>query len=185
MLVSQTIARPYARAIFELAIENNSIEKWKSMLILMNQIASHEKIRYYLSGSVAPQYLVSFFLLIGQKKIDQYGRNFIQLLSNNKRLNILHEILKKFLILESVYKNIVNVELISSHHLKKYQINNINNILKQFVTGRINFTSKIDTSIIGGIIIKIRNTVFNLSINNHLKQLSNFLKFEENNNICN
>lgn len=185
MLVSKTIARPYARAVFEFSVKNNSIEKWKKMLIVMNQIASHENIKYFLSGSVSPQYLVSFFLLIGQKKIDQYGKNFIQLLSINKRLNILNEILKKFLILESLHNNIVHVELISSYPLKKYQINNINNVLKKFLTSRINCTSKIDTSIIDGVIVKIGNTVLNLSICHYLKQLSNFLKFEENNNVCN
>ena len=33
-----TIARPYAKAIFEIAIKNNSIIKWKQTLILVNKI---------------------------------------------------------------------------------------------------------------------------------------------------
>ncbi|WP_422667480.1 F0F1 ATP synthase subunit delta [Buchnera aphidicola] len=176
MLSLQTIARPYAQAIFQFAISKNSIKKWKNMLILMNQIACDKNIKHFLSGSVSPKYLSSFFICIGKEKFDQYGINFIKLLALNKRFNILNEILKQFLLLELSYENIICVQLTSSYSLQEYQIKRIHNILKKSLSGRISFTCKIDKSILDGIIIKIGNTVFDFSIRNHLKQLSYILK---------
>ncbi|CAL4317521.1 F0F1 ATP synthase subunit delta [Buchnera aphidicola] len=172
-----TIARPYARAIFELAIEKKSINKWKRMLIFINDIVSSKKIEQFLSGSLSANYLSSCFIFIAGDQIDENAKNLIKLLAKNQRFKIFGHILKNFLnLLNSYEKNIV-VELTSAYSLQENHIIKIRSVLEKILLCKINFVYKIDHLILDGILIKINDTVFDFSIRNHLQQLSNILKF--------
>lgn len=172
-----TIARPYARAIFEFAVENKSIEKWKKMLFFINQIASSEKLEKFLSGSLSPNYLSTFFIFVAGDEIDENAKNLIKLLSKNQRFKIFNRILKQFLKLEMSYQGNIIVKLTSAHSLEEDQIIRIRFILQEILSSKIKFIYKIDYQILDGLIIKINDTVFDFSTRGYLKQLSEVLNF--------
>ncbi|QNS01764.1 MAG: F0F1 ATP synthase subunit delta [Buchnera aphidicola (Pentalonia nigronervosa)] len=171
MSVSYTIARPYAKAIFEIAVKNNTIQKWQNMLILINAIASHKQIKYFLSGALSPKYLSYIFFKISGKNINMYAKNLVRLLSENQRLRILKDILKHFLELNCAHQNILVVHLITAHPFSKKQIFDIRKILENIFLKKIEFVCKINRDIISGFILKTYDTVFDFSIRSHLNQL--------------
>jgi F-type H+-transporting ATPase subunit delta len=175
MSVEDTISRPYAQAIFATAIETNSIEEWKNILIFINAIASYRKIKNFLSGSLSPKYLSTVFIEIGRDIIDDNATNLIKLLAENKRFKILKNILEKFLKLEASYKNIIIIELISAFPLKEKEINRIREKLEQYLLRKTKLICKVDPNIINGVIIKFNNMVINLSVQNYLNKLSDAL----------
>ncbi|QCI18579.1 ATP synthase F1 subunit delta [Buchnera aphidicola] len=172
-----TIARPYAKAIFEIAIKNNSIEKWKKILILINDIVAIKNIQKFLSGSLSPNYLSSFFISVIGEHLDEYSKNLIKLLAYNRRFKIFNNILKQFLKLEASYHNIITIELISAFALKDNQIIKIRTILEQILSTKVRLICKIENDIIDGLLIKINNQIFDFSMRNNLKQLSSALNF--------
>ncbi|CAL4317551.1 ATP synthase subunit delta [Buchnera aphidicola (Protaphis terricola)] len=171
-MLFDTIARPYAQAIFEIAIESNSITKWKKILIFINQITSLKRIQKYLSGSISPNYLSSFFIFVGGHHFNKNVKNLIKLLAQYQRFKIFYYILKQFLKLEMSYNKINVIKLKSAYILKNNQINKIRIILEKIFASKIKFIYKIDKRILDGIIIKIHDQVFDFSIKNNLKQLS-------------
>ncbi|QCI17431.1 F0F1 ATP synthase subunit delta [Buchnera aphidicola (Acyrthosiphon lactucae)] len=175
MSAADTVSRPYAQAIFEIAIQNNTIEEWKNILIFIKMIACHKKVRSFLSGSLSPEYLSLVFTTISSDIINENAKNLIKLLAKNQRFKILNNILKQFLKLESYYKDIIIVELRSAFTLKEKQINRIKKILEESFLRKVKFIYKVNPEILDGIIIKVNDTVFDLSIQNHLKQLSDAL----------
>jgi len=184
MSAADTISRPYAEAIFEIAIQNNTILEWKNILIIIKMIASDKKVRKFLSGSLSPKILSSVFLKISSDitnnssdMINNHAKNLIKLLAENQRFKILNNILEQFVKLEIDHKNIMIVELISAFSLQEKQITHIRKILEQFFLKKTKIICKLDPYIINGVIIKVNNTVLNLSVQNHLKQLSNALNF--------
>ncbi|QCI20171.1 F0F1 ATP synthase subunit delta [Buchnera aphidicola (Brachycaudus cardui)] len=177
MSVENTIARPYARAIFNIAICQNSIQEWKEILIFLNMIASCPKIRRFLSGSLSPKYLSSVFITVAGDIINKNAKNLIKLLAENQRFKILNNILEQFLQLEACYKKILIVELRTAFLLKEKQIIKIRKVLEKSLSSKIKFIYKIDCSILDGIIIKVNNIVFDLSVRSYLKQLSDALNF--------
>ncbi|QCI25247.1 F0F1 ATP synthase subunit delta [Buchnera aphidicola (Sitobion avenae)] len=177
MSVADTISRPYAQAIFEIAIENNTIEEWKQILIFIKVLATYKKVRNFLSGSLSSEYLSSIFITIGGGLINKNAENLIKLLSEHQRFNISNNILEQFLKLEAFHKKIMLVELRSAFSLKERNISKVRKILERFFLRKIKFTCKVDPKILDGMIIKVNNTVFDLSTQNHLKQLSNALNF--------
>ncbi|WP_343154260.1 ATP synthase F1 subunit delta [Buchnera aphidicola (Aphis aurantii)] len=172
-----TIARPYAQAIFEIAKKNNSIKKWKKTLILINKIISLKQIQRFLSGSLSSHYLSSFLIFIINEHLDEYSKNLIKLLAYNQRFKIFHNILKQFLQLEASYQKITIVELTSASILKKDQILKIQLFLEEILSSKIKFIYHINDYILDGIIIKINDQIFDFSIRNHLKQLFSALNF--------
>ncbi|QCI21908.1 F0F1 ATP synthase subunit delta [Buchnera aphidicola] len=177
MSVADTISRPYAKAIFEIAVHNHSIQKWKEILIFINKIASYPQVKTLLLGSLSPKYLSSVFIKISGDRIDKEAKNLIRLLSENQRFNVLSNILEQFLALEAHYNNILVVELRSAYSLKEQYIIKIQKILEKVFLKKIQFTCKVDCHLIDGIIIKLNDTVLDLSVRNYLEQLSNSLNF--------
>ncbi|QCI18006.1 ATP synthase F1 subunit delta [Buchnera aphidicola (Aphis nasturtii)] len=172
-----TIARPYAKAIFETAIKSNSIIKWKKILILINQIISFKEIEKFLSGSLSAHYLSSFFISVIDEYLDENSKNLIKLLAYNQRFKICGNILKQFLKLEADYQNITIIQLTSACVLKKDQVIKIRLLLEEILSSKIKFIYKINSYILDGIIIKIDDQIFDFSMRNHLQQLSLALNF--------
>lgn len=177
MSVIDTIARPYAEAIFQMALQNNNIKEWKNILIFINLIASSKKVSGFLSGALSSKDLALVFITISNDIVNEYGKNLIKLLAANQRLNITNNILKQFLKLESDYNNILIIKLSTAFDLEDKHIIKIQKILENFFLKKTKLLFTINPQILGGIIIKINDTVFNFSIQNHLKQLSEDLNF--------
>jgi F-type H+-transporting ATPase subunit delta len=177
MSVSDTIARPYAQAIFEIAVDDNSIEKWKKTLFFIQEIAWHHKVKRFLSGSLSSHFLSLAFIKIANHMIDEKAKNLIKLLSEHQRLNVIKNILEQFLHLEASHKNVLIVRLKTAYALNEKEKLKIQKLLEKIFLRQINFIYTVDCHILDGIIIKVHDTVFDLSIQNYLKQLSNVLNF--------
>ncbi|QCI23584.1 F0F1 ATP synthase subunit delta [Buchnera aphidicola (Macrosiphoniella sanborni)] len=175
MSVFDTIARPYAQAIFEIAMEQNNIEEWKKILIFINKIASCKKIKNFLSGALAPKYLSLIFITISEDIVHENAKNFIKLLAENQRFQILNNILEKFSRLETQYKNILIIEVSTACSLQEQDVIKIKKILEQYFSKKVKLVCRVDPRILGGIIIKKDDIIFDFSIVNHLKQLSSDL----------
>lgn len=171
-----SIARIYAQVIFDLAVEKKTFEEWKMMLNIAVQISCDTRIKHTLSGVLSSRYIAKIFNTIGAQTFTTQFKNLIQVMANNKRLNVLNEVLKEFIRLNNNDNNIIDATVISYSRLHKYQLDNICNFLKQKFNKTINLESKIDNSIIDGFIIKVNDTVINMSIHNRLKQLEYFLQ---------
>ena len=55
MAENLTIARPYARAVFDLALETKSLDKWQDMLSAMAVACSDETFLSFLKNSASPE----------------------------------------------------------------------------------------------------------------------------------
>ena len=80
-----TIARPYAKAAFDFAIEQSAVEKWTEMLGFAAAVAEDETVKAYLSSSLSAQKLANTVISICGEQLDQYGQNLIRLMAENKR----------------------------------------------------------------------------------------------------
>lgn len=172
-----TIARPYAKAIFEIAMQNHSIKQWKKQLVLINQIISLHDIQKSLSGFLSPRSLSSSLIFLLDEHLDEYSKNLIKLLAYNQRLKIFNNILKQFLQLEALYQKITIVELKSAYILQEEVVMKISLFLEKILSSKIKFIYKIHPYIMDGIIICIGDQIFDFSMRNHLQQLSSELNF--------
>ena len=52
-----TVARPYAKAAFDFAVEHQNVDRWQNMLAFAAEVTKNEQMAELLSGALAPETL--------------------------------------------------------------------------------------------------------------------------------
>src|SRR5215204_5855708 len=92
-----TVARPYAEAAFRLGVENNALERWSDMLQLVDAVVSNESVGSRIGDpNVAEGALESLILGSLGERLDGHGRNFVQVLIANGRLDLISEVRSQY-----------------------------------------------------------------------------------------
>ncbi|QCI23554.1 F0F1 ATP synthase subunit delta [Buchnera aphidicola] len=180
MIEFKSIARPYAQAIYEFAVYQKSLNNWQEMLKHMVQISNHKQVKKIILGMSFFQQLADFFISICGGKINQYGKNFIKTLVDNKRLILLKNIYLEFISLRNIHDNVMCITIISAYDLYKDQLDHIRIVLEKRFSKKINITHQINKNLVDGFIIKFNDTVIDLSIQSQLDNLLHFLQYSEN-----
>src|SRR5690606_2380825 len=118
MSLEYTIARPYAKAAFEYAFEKAQLLEWSAMLECAALTIEDEAVSRLLKDPrVSEQQVLALIYSIGDKLYSDDFKNFLQVLSKNKRLPFVPYLYKHYEKLRSEAEKIVNVELISAFPL--------------------------------------------------------------------
>jgi F-type H+-transporting ATPase subunit delta len=171
-----TIARPYAQAAFEYAVEHKAINQWQDMLVFAAEVAKNESIKGLLTGAVAAQELAVIFNGVCGEQLDKQGQNLIQILAENRRLNVLPEILVMFNQLKADYDKEVDVDVVSATKLLKKQQTSIGNALEKRLSRKVKLNCSVDPTLIAGAIIKAGDTVIDGSLRSKLNRLADALQ---------
>ncbi len=171
-----TIARPYARAAFNFAVENQSVERWHEMLELVSRVSSNKQVAKLLDSMVATETLFNIFIAICGNQLDQYGKNFIHIMAINKRLLILPAVLQQFIELRNSLKSTIKVNVLSTIRLSDKQKVNIVLALEKRLSRKVQLNYKIDQSILAGIIIRFGDIVIDGSTRGRLERLKDVLQ---------
>lgn len=171
-----TIARPYAKAAFDFAVEKNSIQKWHDMLVFTAQVSQNEYIRSLLTSDMQAHSIAELFIKVSHDVLDEFQANFIKIMAENKRLLLLPEVLALFKqrCLERDGK--ADVDVISAKPLSNEQLNKITTAVEKRLSRKIKLKCHIDESIISGFIIRTGDMVIDSSIRGRLTRLNNALQ---------
>lgn len=172
-----TIARPYATAAFEYALENKKIIEWKKIMHVIAIILKNKKIQNFIFYKNAEIIIEDFIHKIYDKKLHKDFKNFIKILIKYNKLNIFPEIFIYFLKLYNQYYKITNVEIISACILKKKYTDILKKRLKEKLSKKIILNYKIKKNLIAGIIIRINDLIIDNSIKSRINNLKNYLKY--------
>ncbi|VFP79952.1 F0F1 ATP synthase subunit delta [Candidatus Erwinia haradaeae] len=172
MFADITIARPYARAAFNFAIEQQNVDYWKKMLTVATLVSCDEKIKHLIKRPISPALLSERLMTIFDSQLDYKTKNFIKVIIYNRRLSILPTILDQFMKLCAMHENVIKVEVISSITLNQNQLTEIKIVLETRFSCHVKLHCKIDPSIIAGVILKAGDTIIDGSIRGRIKQLT-------------
>ncbi|MDH4133499.1 MAG: F0F1 ATP synthase subunit delta [Gammaproteobacteria bacterium] len=174
-----TLARPYAEAAFRLATERKTLKEWSSRLALMAAVARDPQMAA-LAGNprVARERFIEFFLDVCSGKggkIETDGANFVRLLSENHRFALLPEIAELFEARRAEAEGRVEAEAISATALSDAQLKSISAALKKRLGREIDLTTRIDTTLLGGVVIRAGDLVIDGSVQGKLQLLATHL----------
>lgn len=171
-----TAARPYARAAYEIASNNNEVEQWTRMLNLSAAVAHDSKMQAVLdSPTIGWQQEAEIFQEVCGDELNERGNNFIKLLAENQRLVLLPEITALFQYYRAQATGTVDAELVSAQTVSDDQVNTIANSLSTRLGKKVSLTTRIDESLIGGAIIRAGDIVIDGSLRGRLEKLSTTL----------
>lgn len=81
-----TVARPYAKAAFDFALEQGALDKWDEMLSFAASVAQDDIIASFLSSSATVGKTTEVFLGVCGDEIDENVKNFLKVMAENERL---------------------------------------------------------------------------------------------------
>ena len=167
-----TVARPYARAAFDYAVEQNAIDKWLSMLVFAAEVAKNETVKQLLTGTANADQVAKIFIGVCEDQLDLNGQNLIKLMAENKRLASLPEVVTLFSELKDEYEKTVEVFVTSAVELSAQQQDALVQSLEKRLARKVKLNCRVDESVVGGLIIKAGDMVIDSTIRGKLDRLN-------------
>lgn len=176
MAENSTLARPYARAVFELARDKGAFDRWSKTLSVLSALSGDKSVQAMLaSPKAAPAVRAEVLAELADKagqKLDQQGRNFVQLLAENRRLGLLPEIAADFERLRAEAENTLEVEIKAAMPVDAAEQKRIADALQQKLGRKITLKYVQDKSLIGGAVIRAGDLVIDGSVREKLSRLT-------------
>ncbi len=171
-----TVARPYAKAAFDFAVEHQSLDRWQSMLAFTAEVTRNEQIEELLSGALAPETMSQTFIAVCGEQLDDAGQNLIKVMAENGRLRVLPEVLQQFIELRASLEAIAEVEVTSATPLSEEQQAKIAAAMEKRLSRKVKLNCKIDKSVLAGVIIRAGDMVIDGSVRSRLERLADVLQ---------
>jgi F-type H+-transporting ATPase subunit delta len=168
-----TVARPYAKAAFEVAREHNSYATWSQLLATAATVVADERVAKLLSNPrITPDELVGLIAEIAGGSLDEQGRNFLNTLAQNRRLDLLPEIAAAYETLRAEVENTADVQVISAVALSDAQRDRLASALRKRLKREVRLHCEVDPSLLGGAIVRSGDMVIDGSLKAGLERLA-------------
>ncbi|MBA2710893.1 MAG: F0F1 ATP synthase subunit delta [Tatlockia sp.] len=170
-----TIARPYAKAVFEHALANRKLSQWSEILHELALAVLDEKTKQFIGNPAATaeqqsELLMSLFIQTEVDLKEAIG-NFVALLAHNKRLMLLPDIKMLFESLRAEQEKTLEVEVRSFSELSDIQQIKLANSLSQRLMRQVTLNLILDESLLGGAVIHAGDLIIDGSVRGKLNKL--------------
>lgn len=171
-----TLARPYAKAVFEVACAEGRLAEWQNMLLTLAAVVSDEKVAALLAqpSLTADQQASAVTGLCGDA-LTEKAANLVGVLSANRRLPLLPEVAGQFAALKAEHEKTVGVEILSAFPLDKAVADRLAQALGRKWQCQVKLETQVDPSLLGGAIIKAGDTVIDASVRGRMLRLADAL----------
>jgi F-type H+-transporting ATPase subunit delta len=168
-----TLARPYAKAAFSTAETSGQLGAWSKGLGLLAAVAQTPRVAGFLadpSGNSGEQ--AQTLINLCGNDLDSKVQNFVLVLAANKRLGLLAEIVTLFEQLKAERERTVDVDVVSAFPMDAAAQAQLSAVLKQKLQRDVNLVATVDSSLIGGVVVRAGDTVIDNSVRGRLKKLA-------------
>ncbi|CAI8745517.1 F0F1 ATP synthase subunit delta [Kosakonia quasisacchari] len=171
-----TVARPYAKAAFDFAVETQSVDRWQDMLAFAAEVTKNEDVAELISGALAPETLAKSFIAVCGEQLDDKGQNLIRVMAENGRIKVLPDVLEQFIQLRAASEAIAEVEVTSAIALSEEQLSKIRAAMEKRLSRKVKLNCNIDKSVMAGVIIRAGDMVIDGSVRGRLERLADVLQ---------
>jgi F-type H+-transporting ATPase subunit delta len=173
MAESITLARPYAKAAFQVALAANELGAWSSALKLLASVSAVDKVRKkLLAPALTAEQQADTLIDICAGELLPATQNLVRLLAENKRLTLFGEISELYEALKTNQEKTIDVELSTAFELNQDVVKKITQALKTRLNREIKLQTRVDKYLIGGAVIRAGDTVIDSSVRGKLTKLA-------------
>ena len=185
MADNNTVARPYAQAVFEVARENDALAELSATLSAAKALLGDGQVVTFLgqpslNDGQRLEFLQGLFAeAVGKGSVfaggSQHGTNFLKLLLENGRVAVLPEISEQFEALKAKVENSIDAVITSAAPVSEAQQKAIASSLSKKLGRDVRISTQIDENLIGGAVIRAGDVVIDGSLRARLEGLANAL----------
>jgi F-type H+-transporting ATPase subunit delta len=171
-----TLARPYAKAAFELASGDNKLAAWDDLLRAAEQVTADKTMATWLqSPHSTPGKAVEIVLEAMGADVDARFQAYLGVLADNGRLSLCGEIHLLYSVLRQEAEKRMEVLVVSATPLQDSQTERMKAALAKRFDCEIALNNDVDPEVLGGAIIYAGDQVIDGSLMGRLKRLENSL----------
>ncbi len=175
------VAERYAAALADVAVERKNsetirrnlaafVEAFSSIADLRNALESPA-----LNAEVKRKVIAE---VAGKMGLDVAVRNFVYLVVDHRRTEILPEIEEAFFSELNERLGIVDAEVTSAHELNDDEKRQLRSVLEQRTGKKVEARFQIDGALLGGAVVRLGSTIYDGSVRDQLKRLREQLERE-------
>ena len=168
-----TLARPYAKAAFQAAADVGALQAWSDMLVTASEVTLNEDMAKVLShpGLTGQQQAQTLIDVCGDT-LNASVQNLVNVLAENKRISLLPQILEQFEHLKAELEKAVDVEIISAFEVSDESKQKLTDALKAKLAKDVRVTTTVDSTLVGGAIIRAGDMVIDGTVRGKLAKLA-------------
>lgn len=177
-MIGSGIAKRYAKAFFNIAKEGDNYEEYYGELKSFSSVLEgNENLKEFLANPIFDQNDKKAIIEEVLKRINISGMtgNFLKLLVDKRRIDILPDI-------EICYREIIDntlkkvrADIKTAFPLSTELSGSIKNKLEELTGKKVDVTIEDDSTLLGGVVVKIGDTVYDGSIKTQLNNIRNLL----------
>ncbi len=173
------VASRYADAFFELMAGNKALDvAEKDLNALKSAIADNTELRDFLKSPIYTQQdQTSAITTIAEKAgFHDLTRNYLVLITQNRRLFALEDIIRAFNAKLADHRGEVSAEAISAMTLNDEQTRRLRVEIETIVGKAVNLKTRVDPTLLGGLIVKVGSTMIDSSLKTKLNRIQSVMK---------
>ncbi|EDN70919.1 ATPase, F1 complex, OSCP/delta subunit [Beggiatoa sp. PS] len=172
-----TLARPYAEAVFKLAVDGNNFEQWSNALNFLSIVIQDPIMGKVIANpKVEKETLTRILFDICDEALDEPGKNLVKILVDYHRLPAMPQIALQYEQLKAQHEGYVKVDIASAYPVKPEQQQEMEGILKKRLGKGVDISINVDKSLLGGWLIHAGDQVIDLSVKGHFEKLATELR---------
>lgn len=172
---SITIARPYAKAIFEHALKAKKLQAWSNYLQGLASLVMDSNAFDFLTNPATTIQQHSDLLTVVTGSLPKedltFLSNFIETLAHNKRLLVLPEVLTLYEVMRAEQEKTLTVNVAAYSALSTAQQKDLVSSLSKRLQREVTLNIIIDKALLGGAVINAGDLVIDGSVRGKLNKL--------------
>lgn len=170
--MSKSAAKRYAKATYSIAEEENKTDAiFKDMQLVASTLAENKNLRTALQSpliSVEQKLNVTKEIF---KQLDKTSLQLIEVLASNKRIQLIGFVADAFVEHYEIEHHIQHAEVITALQLDAKLEQEIQNKIKELTGAEAELHTEVDTDLIGGFVLRIKDMQFDASVATQLQRV--------------
>jgi F-type H+-transporting ATPase subunit delta len=177
----QTVARPYAKAFFELAVEHNSLKEWSDVLSALSTAVQDKNMQRMLSHPEVTEEMLTDTLSAILKKMFKADKGFdvyaraICTMAKHRRLAVIAEVARQFETLKATHEKMCSGVVYTAIELDKQQLSQLETGLQKKLNKTVHLNQVVQPELLGGAKVQIGDMVIDGTLRGRLQRLSQSL----------
>ncbi|MFT5111457.1 MAG: F-type H+-transporting ATPase subunit delta [Parasphingorhabdus sp.] len=168
-----SLARPYVKAVFDIAQAESDLAGWSDQLEFLSVVAADPQIAT-LDGNprMSSEALGDLVIDVCGDRLSDKGKNLVRLLASNRRLSVVGEIAEQYELLRAEAENQIDAEVVTATSITDEQRASIAAALEKRLGRTVKLETSVNEDILGGAVIRAGDWVFDGSIRAQLQKMA-------------
>jgi len=174
-MAGRPTARRYAQAVFQIALENDSLDQWSSDLDQIADALGNSDFFAFLEAPQVPKREKLQGIDTVLAGISDLARNLVGVLVDHRSVRFAVSVRDQFRALVDAHNGVARATVTTAVPLTDEQRGRVQELLGELVGAKVDTTEDVDPQIVGGIVARVGDHLIDGSITTKLRNMQNAL----------